>query len=128
LTIKTQNPVNLGILEEITGRPAALIQRFDRIGETRIPFLSAMSLLGLNDGDTATYTDIAEGIRMYSSAPTADLHELWRRVVFGLMIGNLDDHLRNHGFLYHGDGKWRLSPAYDLNPVPIEEKPRELTT
>ena len=65
---------------------------------------------------------------MYSSAPTEDLHEPWRRVVFGVMIGNLDDHLRNHGFLYDGDGKWRLSPAYDLNPVPLEEKVRELTT
>jgi serine/threonine-protein kinase HipA len=87
-----------------------------------------MSLLGLNDGDEATYTDIAECIRMYSSEPTADLHELWRRIVFGVLIGNLDDHLRNHGFLYDKDDKWRLSPAYDLNPVPLEEKARELTT
>jgi len=87
-----------------------------------------MSLLGVNDGDEATYTDIADCIRMYSSAPTADMHELWRRVVFGVLIGNLDDHLRNHGFLYDRDDKWRLSPAYDLNPVPLEEKTRELTT
>jgi serine/threonine-protein kinase HipA len=85
-------------------------------------------LLGLNDGDEATYTDIAECIRMYSSEPTADLHELWRRIVFGVLIGNLDDHLRNHGFLYVRDDKWRLSPAYDLNPVPLVEKARELTT
>lgn len=117
-----------GRLETVAGRPVALIRRFDRAGEKRIPFLSAMSLLGLNDGDAATYTDIAECIRMYSSAPTEDLHELWRRIVFGVMIGNLDDHLRNHGFLYDGDDKWRLSPAYDLNPVPLEEMVRELTT
>ncbi len=117
-----------GRLETVAGRPVALIRRFDRAGENRIPFLSAMSLLGLDDGDAATYTDIAECIRMYSSAPTADLHELWRRIVFGVMIGNLDDHLRNHGFLYDGDDKWRLSPAYDLNPVPLEEMVRELTT
>lgn len=117
-----------GRLETVAGRPVALIRRFDRAGENRIPFLSAMSLLGLNDGDAATYTDIAECIRMYSSAPTEDLHELWRRIVFGVMIGNLDDHLRNHGFLYDGDDKWRLSPAYDLNPVPLEEMVRELTT
>ena len=117
-----------GRLETVAGRPVALIRRFDRAGENRIPFLSAMSLLGLNDGDTATYTDIAECIRMYSSAPTEDLHELWRRIVFGVMIGNLDDHLRNHGFLYDSDDKWRLSPAYDLNPVPLEEMVRELTT
>ena len=117
-----------GRLETVAGRPVALIRRFDRAVENRIPFLSAMSLLGLNDGDAATYTDIAECIRMYSSAPTADLHELWRRIVFGVMIGNLDDHLRNHGFLYDSDDKWRLSPAYDLNPVPLEEMVRELTT
>ena len=117
-----------GRLVKVAGRPVALIRRFDRHGERRIPFLSAMSLLGLNDGDAATYTDIAECIRMYSSVPLEDLQELWRRLVFSIMIGNLDDHLRNHGFLYDGDGKWRLSPAYDLNPVPIEEKVRELTT
>jgi len=69
-------------LQDVAGRPVALIKRFDRQGDKRIPFLSAMSLLGLNDGDEATYTDIAESIRMYSSAPTEDLHELWRRVVF----------------------------------------------
>jgi len=44
------------------------------------------------------------------------------------LTSNLDDHLRNHGFLYDRQDKWRLSPAYDLNPVPIEEKARELTT
>lgn len=112
----------------VAGRPVSLIERFDRQGDERIPFLSAMSLLGLNDGDQATYTDIAEIIRMYSKAPTEDLHELWKRAVFNVMIGNLDDHLRNHGFLYCGDNKWRLSPAYDLNPVPLGEKARELTT
>lgn len=115
-------------LEDVAGRPVALITRFDRQGGQRIPFLSAMSLLGLNDGDEATYTDIAECIRMYSSEPIADLHELWRRIVFSVLIGNLDDHLRNHGFLYDKDDKWRLSPVYDLNPVPLEEKTRELST
>jgi serine/threonine-protein kinase HipA len=115
-------------LVNVAGRPVALITRFDRQGDRRIPFLSAMSLLGLNDGDEATYTDIAEIIRMYSSEPIEDLHQLWRRIVFGVLIGNLDDHLRNHGFLYDEKDKWRLSPAYDLNPVPLEEKVRELTT
>ena len=112
----------------VADRPVALIKRFDRRGNQRVPFLSAMSLLGLNDGDDATYTDIAESIRMYSSEPIVDLHELWRRVVFNVLIGNLDDHLCNHGFLYDRDDKWRLSPVYDLNPVPREEKARELTT
>ena len=115
-------------LLDVAGRPVALIRRFDRTGNRRIAFLSAMSLLGRNDGDEATYTDIAEIIRMHSSSPTENLHELWRRVVFNVLIGNLDDHLRNHGFLYDRDGRWRLSPAYDLNPVPLAEKARELTT
>ena len=115
-------------LLDVAGRPVSLIKRFDRDGALRIPFLSAMSLLGLDDGDEAAYTDIAEVIRMHSSAPTADLHELWRRVVFNVMVGNLDDHLRNHGFLYDRENRWRLSPAYDLNPVPLAEKARELTT
>ncbi len=113
---------------DVAGRPVAIIKRFDRDGTRRIPFLSAMSLLGANDGDEATYTDIAECIRMYSVQPKADLQELWRRIVFSVMVGNLDDHLRNHGFIYVSDGKWRLSPAYDLNPVPAAEKARELTT
>ena len=130
LTLAQRSGLNaaFGQLLTVAGRSVALIKRFDRAGEHRFPFLSAMSLLGLKNGETATYTDIAECIRMYSSAPIEDLHELWRRIVFGVMIGNLDDHLRNHGFLYDGDGKWRLSPAYDLNPVPLEEKVRELTT
>lgn len=115
-------------LQDVAGRPVALITRFDRRDGQRLHFLSAMSLLGLNDGDEAAYTDIAENIRMYSSAPTEDLHELWRRIVFGVLIGNLDDHLRNHGFLYDKDDMWRLSPAYDLNPIPLAEKARELAT
>ena len=115
-------------LENVAGRPVALVKRFDRCGRRRIPFLSAMSLLGLQDGDIATYIDIAERIRMWSAAPTEDLHELWRRIVFNILAGNLDDHLRNHGFLYDQEGACRLAPAYDMNPVPVEEKARELTT
>ena len=117
-----------GNLQMVGDLPVALIQRFDRVHEERIPFLSSMSLLRLQDGDSATYTDIAECIRMYSRSPINDLHELWRRIVFGVMISNLDDHLRNHGFLYAGNNQWRLSPAYDLNPTPRYKKARELTT
>ena len=111
-----------GNLQIVGSLPVALIERFDRVREGRIPFLSAMSLLGLQDGDMATYTDIAECTRMYSISPIKDLHELWRRIVFGVMISNLDDHLRNHGFLYAGNNQWRLSPAYDLNPMPRYKK------
>ena len=56
------------------------------------------------------------------------MHALWRRIVFSILISNTDDHLRNHGFLWAGPAGWRLSPAYDLNPVPTDIKPRVLTT
>ena len=56
------------------------------------------------------------------------MEALWRRLVFNILISNTDDHLRNHGFLYAGQAGWRLSPAYDLNPVPTDIKPRILST
>jgi serine/threonine-protein kinase HipA len=56
------------------------------------------------------------------------MEALWRRLVFNVLISNTDDHLRNHGFLYAGQDGWRLSPAYDLNPVPTDIKPRILAT
>jgi serine/threonine-protein kinase HipA len=56
------------------------------------------------------------------------MHELWRRMVFNILVSNTDDHLRNHGFLYAGPDGWRLAPAYDLNPVPVDIRPRVLTT
>lgn len=56
------------------------------------------------------------------------MHQLWRRIVFNVLISNTDDHLRNHGFLHVGPDGWRLSPAYDLNPTPTDIKPRILST
>jgi serine/threonine-protein kinase HipA len=56
------------------------------------------------------------------------MHMLWRRMVFSILISNTDDHLRNHAFLYEGADGWRLAPAYDLNPVPVDIKPRVLAT
>jgi serine/threonine-protein kinase HipA len=67
-------------------------------------------------------------LRRYGAAPKEDMHALWRRIVFSILISNTDDHLRNHGFLWTGPAGWRLSPAYDLNPVPADVKPRVLTT
>ena len=130
LTLAKRAGLNVvsGRLVDVKGQSVALIRRFDRSGEQRIHFLSAMSLLGLNDGDSATYTDIAQSIRRFCHAPKLDLQELWRRIVFSIMISNLDDHLRNHGFLCDDNNRWRLSPAYDLNPVPEYAKIRELET
>ena len=66
--------------------------------------------------------------RQHGAVPKQDMHALWRRIVFSILISNTDDHLRNHGFLWAGPAGWRLSPAYDLNPVPTDIKPRVLTT
>ena len=97
-----------------------LTRRFDRDGQQRIHFASAMTLLGKTDGSgaqDASYLDIASLIRKYGAKPRKDLTELWKRVVFNMAVSNTDDHLRNHGFLLSKEG-WQMSPAYDLNPNP----------
>jgi serine/threonine-protein kinase HipA len=104
------------------------MQRFDRDAHRRIPFLSAMSMLGARDRELRSYLEIADSLRQYGSRPDADSRELWRRIVFNVLVSNTDDHLRNHGFLYEGGAGWRLAPAYDLTPVPAELKPRILST
>lgn len=115
-------------LETVGDRPVLLLRRFDRADGTRIPFLSAMSMLGALDNETRSYMEFVDALRQYGAAPKADMHLLWRRIVFNILISNTDDHLRNHGFLYAGPDGWRLAPAYDLNPVPVDIKPRVLAT
>jgi serine/threonine-protein kinase HipA len=115
-------------VERVSGRTVLLMHRFDREDEIRIPFLSALSMLEAVDGQHRSYMEIADALRMHSASATEDLRELWRRVVFTVLISNTDDHLRNHGFTYAGDQGWRLSPAYDLNPVPADLSPRVLST
>jgi serine/threonine-protein kinase HipA len=114
-------------LDKVGGRNVLLLRRFDRQDEKRLPFLSAMSMLDAVDGDPHSYLEIADAIRQYGAKAEEDCAQLWRRVVFNILISNTDDHLRNHAFLYRPGG-WRLAPAYDLNPVPVEIKPRVLTT
>ncbi|MEX2610327.1 MAG: type II toxin-antitoxin system HipA family toxin [Gemmatimonadota bacterium] len=115
-------------LLSVEGQDIVLLNRFDRDGERRTPFLSAMSLLDGVDQEPRSYLEIAEVIRRFGAQARADLSELWRRMLFNVLVSNTDDHLRNHGFLYAGRGGWTLSPAYDLNPVPVEVKPRFLST
>ncbi len=115
-------------VEIVAGKPVLLLRRFDRDGNRRIPFLSAMSMLGSKDNETRSYLEIVDALRQHGAAPKADMEVLWRRLVFNILISNTDDHLRNHGFLYAGQDGWRLSPAYDLNPVPTDIKPRILST
>jgi serine/threonine-protein kinase HipA len=109
-------------LVTVGGRSVSVITRFDRAGKQRLPFISANSLLGLPHGEPGAYTLLADGIRQFGDNVAGDLGELWRRLVFSLLASNYDDHLRNHGFLMRNAGKWSLSPAYDLNPVPEIER------
>ena len=101
-----------------------LSERFDRTKDgQRIHFASAMTLLGLNDGDNATtghgYLDIVDFIIQNCTDVDRNLQELYRRVAFNICIGNSDDHFHNHGFLLTAKG-WTLSPAYDMNPTQNE--------
>ena len=114
--------------ETIADKPVLLLRRFDRAGAARIPFLSAMSMLDASDNQPRSYLEIVDVLRQCGAKPKADMQDLWRRIVFSIMISNTDDHLRNHGFLYDGQAGWRLSPAYDMNPVPTDIKPRILST
>ena len=96
-----------------------LTRRFDRSPESRIHFSSAMTQLGYYDGhaDGASYLEIAEFLTRSGGNVPKDLPQLWRRILFNVVVSNTDDHLRNHGFLLTRAG-WVLSPAYDINPNP----------
>ena len=98
-----------------------LSKRFDRTSQNkRLHFVSAMTLLQRNDGEDAShgvsYLELAEFIMQHGSQAVKDLEQLWRRIVFFICVSNVDDHLRNHGFILQKNG-WMLSPAYDMNPV-----------
>ena len=121
--------VSLWRLEKVLNKPVILIKRFDRNEGQRVPFLSAMSMLDAHDHEQHSYLKIAKALIQHGASPDKDLAELWRRIVFTIMVNNTDDHLRNHGFLYERHaGGWRLSPAYDINPTSLEERPRFLST
>lgn len=104
--------------------PVAMIRRFDRRADVRIPYMSIRT--ALDDAEAGTYDQIAEVIRRVSSDPRADLDELFGRVAFTILVSNCDDHIKNHGFLYTGENRWVLSPAFDVNPQP--ERHRALET
>lgn len=112
-------------VELINGTAVAIIQRFDRDDDGgRIPYVSAATML-LSDGRDAThaYTELVDVLLQEGANPIADIHELWRRLVFNFLICNTDDHLRNTGFLYDARNRgWRLSPAFDLNPMPGDRR------
>ena len=98
-------------------------KRFDRRGAERRLYASAMTLAGRRDNENASYLDIARAIveRGDPEAIAVDLEQLFKRLVFNLLTGNRDDHLRNHGFLRTAGG-WRLAPAFDVNPSPARQE------
>jgi serine/threonine-protein kinase HipA len=110
-------------LESVFGRDVYLIERFDRFMQSgrlrRRPFASALTMLEAQEiaAYRYSYRDLAEIIRQYGTQPKQDLRELFRRMVFNILVANDDDHLRNHAFLFDGKG-WRLSPLYDVVPRP----------
>lgn len=112
-------------LQDIGGRDVLMLERFDRQrtqqGYLRLGFVSALTLLDAGDDylsrDRWSYLLLADQLRRWSSRPQQDCAELFRRIVFNAAVTNNDDHPRNHALLRHADG-WRLSPAYDLVPVP----------
>lgn len=105
-------------LTHVGDRSVLILRRFDRSSSgERIGYISAMTALGASDGDHRDYAEIAESIRDLSLSARSDHHELFDRVVANVVLGNTDDHLRNHGFL-STQGSWMLSPAFDVNPVP----------
>jgi serine/threonine-protein kinase HipA len=100
-----------------------MVKRFDRTERGgRLHFASAMTMTDRVDGDDAStgasYLELAEVLIAHGSETKADLRELWSRIVFNILVSNTDDHLRNHGFILDPARGWRLSPAYDMNPVP----------
>lgn len=103
-----------------------LSKRFDRVYKNtsikRVHYASSMTLLGKIDGSSDTsYLDILELIKSLSFSPQKDAKELWKRLLFNVLISNTDDHLRNHGFLLDEKG-WHLSPLFDVNPNPLSSK------
>ena len=107
-------------VERVTGKHHTFFtKRFDRVGDERIHFASAMTMTGHVEKEirdnTPSYLELAEFIQFQGVSPDEDLRELWRRIVFNIAVSNTDDHLRNHGFIV-SEGGWRLSPAYDMNP------------
>lgn len=129
LAQKAGIPVPDFMLQSISGRNVLLTKRFDRQGTIRFPFVSAMTMLEAKDREQRSYLEIAEVLASHGAAAQNDLKDLWRRMVFNILISNLDDHLRNHGFLFNQKHSgWRLSPIYDLEPLPEQVKGRFLQT
>jgi serine/threonine-protein kinase HipA len=103
-------------VEAVAGKPVLLLRRFDRERGLRIPFLSAMSMLDAQDNELRSYLEFVDVLRQHGAAPKEDMHALWRRIVFSILISNTDDHLRNQGFLW-GGANW-VAAVPGIRPQP----------
>ncbi len=112
----------------VLGQPVLLSRRFDRAGAIRIPFLSALAMTDASDGDRGSYPELVDALARHGATPKSDAVALFRRMAFNVLVSNVDDHLRNHGFVLRDQTGWTLSPAYDLNPTPTDVKARVLST
>ena len=131
LALAGQAGINAAVarIVESDGLSVALIRRFDRRDKGhRVMYVSAATMLGVEAAgpEEHSYTEIVDAIRIHGADAQADIEELWRRMAFSVLITNVDDHLRNHGFLHVDREFWRLSPAFDINPSP--ERIREFKT
>ena len=121
-------PTPLHELINFAGKKIMLSRRFDRNGTDRVPFLFAMAMMGAKESERGSYPEIVDALAEHGAQGKNDAHALYRRAAFKVLISNVDDHLRNHGVLWHGKVGWSLCPAYDLNPVHTDIKARVLTT
>ncbi len=106
--------------------PVALIRRFDRRGAHRVPYLSARSFVGVEAATGASYTDIADVLRAHADDAPKEIEELFRRILFTILVSNNDNHLKNLGLLHATRGLWTLAPAFDVNPQPYRQRHLEV--
>ena len=106
-----------------SAHPVAIIHRFDRDGSNRVPYISGRSFINVvDDSEPVFYTDLADVMRGHcgnGEQTQVELMELYRRILFTILVSNTDDHMKNHGFLWMQPGRWGLSPAFDINPQPF---------
>ena len=101
-------------LETVAGKHVLLLRRFDRERGVRLPFLSAMSMLDAKDNDARSYLEFVDVLRQHGAAPKEDMHALWRRIVFSILISNTDDHFAQSRFSLAGS--IRVAPVSGLRP------------
>lgn len=109
-------------LKKIDEQAVLIIQRFDRIGKQRIPFLNGSTLLGGYDEKVYSYTDLLKNMALFCPSLKEEAEKIWKRQVFNALISSFDQHAKNYGFLYQSKKGWKLSPAFDFEIQDYDEK------